>query len=292
MSKLTKEEQVIKTIENSDEQIKIISEKITEYERDIKNYKLCIEDLKNKLNYKNKVSKDLKNQIYSKNKIVRQILKPYYIELRKKIINQWQKEYNIESDIDLKVVNRSNLDSLYSILEMIENSLSTSSIKLERLKASREYLLKQFRYENIENGKIINIDKDNKNIIVQNESIILKNYKDQIAICNINGEILYLVNSNDFNFACGNVDLQNISNMKFYETRSKIAKEKTISKGNVELDDTFDVATIYNDNSVILKDVDENNVGIFDENENLIEIIPKDYTLKLEMINKNNSRSL
>ena len=30
MSKLTKEEQVIKTIENSDEQIKIISEKITE----------------------------------------------------------------------------------------------------------------------------------------------------------------------------------------------------------------------------------------------------------------------
>lgn len=292
MSKLTKEEQVIKTIENSDEQIKIISEKITEYERDIKNYKLCIEDLKNKLNYKNKVSKDLKNQIYSKNKIVRQILKPYYIELRKKIINQWQKEYNIESDIDLKVVNRSNLDSLYSILEMIENSLSTSSIKLERLKASREYLLKQFRYENIENGKIINIDKDNKNIIVQNESIILKNYNDQIAICNTNGEILYLVNSNDFNFACGNVDLQNISNMKFYETRSKIAKEKTISKGNVELDDTFDVATIYNDNSVILKDVDENNVGIFDENENLIEIIPKDYTLKLEMINKNNSRSL
>lgn len=292
MSKLTKEEQVIKTIENSDEQIKIISEKITEYERDIKNYKLCIEDLKNKLNYKNKVSKDLKNQIYSKNKIVRQILKPYYIELRKKIINQWQKEYNIESDIDLKVVNRSNLDSLYSILEMIENSLSTSSIKLERLKASREYLLKQFRYENIENGKIINIDKDNKNIIVQNESIILKNYNDQIAICNTNGKILYLVNSNDFNFACGNVDLQNISNMKFYETRSKIAKEKTISKGNVELDDTFDVATIYNDNSVILKDVDENNVGIFDENENLIEIIPKDYTLKLEMINKNNSRSL
>lgn len=292
MSKLTKEEQVIKTIENSDEQIKIISEKITEYERDIKNYKLCIEDLKNKLNYKNKVSKDLKNQIYSKNKIVRQILKPYYIELRKKIINQWQKEYNIESDIDLKVVNRSNLDSLYSILEMIENSLSTSSIKLERLKASREYLLKQFRYENIENGKIINIDKDNKNIIVQNESIILKNYNDQIAICNTNGEILYLVNSNDFNFACGNVDLQNISNMKFYETCSKIAKEKTISKGNVELDDTFDVATIYNDNSVILKDVDENNVGIFDENENLIEIIPKDYTLKLEMINKNNSRSL
>lgn len=292
MSKLTKEEQVIKTIENSDEQIKIISEKITEYERDIKNYKLCIEDLKNKLNYKNKVSKDLKNQIYSKNKIVRQILKPYYIELRKKIINQWQKEYNIESDIDLKVVNRSNLDSLYSILEMIENSLSTSSIKLERLKASREYLLKQFRYENIENGKIINIDKDNKNIIVQNESIILKNYNDQIAICNTNGEILYLVNSNDFNFACGNVDLQNISNMKFYETRSKIAKEKTISKGNVELDDTFDVATIYNDNSVILKDVDENNVGIFDENENLIEIIPKDYTLKLELINKNNSRSL
>lgn len=292
MSKLTKEEQVIKTIENSDEQIKIISEKIAEYERDIKNYKLCIEDLKNKLNYKNKVSKDLKNQIYSKNKIVRQILKPYYIELRKKIINQWQKEYNIESDIDLKVVNRSNLDSLYSILEMIENSLSTSSIKLERLKASREYLLKQFRYENIENGKIINIDKDNKNIIVQNESIILKNYNDQIAICNTNGEILYLVNSNDFNFACGNVDLQNISNMKFYETRSKIAKEKTISKGNVELDDTFDVATIYNDNSVILKDVDENNVGIFDENENLIEIIPKDYTLKLEMINKNNSRSL
>ena len=80
--------------------------------------------------------------------------------------------------------------------------------------------------------------------------------------------------------------------MKFYETRSKIAKVKTISKGNVELDDTFDVATIYNDNSVILKDVDENNVGIFDENENLIEIIPKDYTLKLEMINKNNSRSL
>ena len=292
MSKLTKEEQVIKTIENSDEQIKIISEKITEYERDIKNYKLCIEDLKNKLNYKNKVSKDLKNQIYSKNKIVRQILKPYYIELRKKIINQWQKEYNIESDIDLKVVNRSNLDSLYSILEMIENSLSTSSMKLERLKASREYLLKQFRYENIENGKIINIDKDNKNIIVQNESIILKNYNDQIAICNTNGEILYLVNSNDFNFACGNVDLQNISNMKFYETRSKIAKEKTISKGNVDLDDTFDVATIYNDNSVILKDVDENNVGIFDENENLIEIIPKDYTLKLEMINKNNSRSL
>lgn len=292
MSKLTKEEQVIKTIENSDEQIKIISEKITEYERDIKNYKLCIEDLKNKLDYKNKVSKDLKNQIYSKNKIVRQILKPYYIELRKKIINQWQKEYNIEADIDLKVVNRSNLDSLYSILEMIENSLSTSSIKLERLKASREYLLKQFRYENIENGKIINIDKDNKNIIVQNESIILKNYNDQIAICNTNGEILYLVNSNDFNFACGNVDLQNISNMKFYETRSKIAKEKTISKGNVELDDTFDVATIYNDNSVILKDVDENNVGIFDENENLIEIIPKDYTLKLEMINKNNSRSL
>ena len=279
MSKLTKEEQVIKTIENSDEQIKTISEKIAEYERDIKNYKLCIEDLKNKLDYKNKVSKDLKNQIYSKNKIVRQILKPYYIELRKKIINQWQKEYNIESDIDLKVVNRSNLDSLYSILEMIENSLSTSSIKLERLKASREYLLKQFRYENIENGKIINIDKDNKNIIVQNESIILKNYNDQIAICNTNGEILYLVNSNDFNFACGNVDLQNISNMKFYETRSKIAKEKTISKGNVELDDTFDVATIYNDNSVILKDVDENNVGIFDENENLIEIIPKDYTL-------------
>lgn len=292
MSKLTKEEQVIKTIENSDEQIKVLSEKIAEYERDIKNYKLCIEDLKNKLNYKNKVSKDLKNQIYSKNKIVRKILKPYYIELRKKIINQWQKEYNIESDIDLKVVNRSNLDSLYSILEMIENSLSTSSIKLERLKASREYLLKQFRYENIENGKIINIDKDNKNIIVQNESIILKNYNDQIAICNTNGEILYLVNSNDFNFACGNVDLQNISNMKFYETRSKIAKEKTISKGNVELDDTFDVATIYNDNSVILKDVDENNVGIFDENENLIEIIPKDYTLKLEMINKNNSRSL
>ena len=292
MSKLTKEEQVIKTIENSDEQIKTISEKIAEYERDIKNYKLCIEDLKNKLDYKNKVSKDLKNQIYSKNKIVRQILKPYYIELRKKIINQWQKEYNIEADIDLKVVNRSNLDSLYSILEMIENSLSTSSIKLERLKASREYLLKQFRYENIENGKIINIDKDNKNIIVQNESIILKNYNDQIAICNTNGEILYLVNSNDFNFACGNVDLQNISNMKFYETRSKIAKEKTISKGNVELDDTFDVATIYNDNSVILKDVDENNVGIFDENENLIEIIPKDYTLKLEMINKNNSRSL
>lgn len=292
MSKLTKEEQVIKTIENSDEQIKVLSEKIAEYERDIKNYKLCIEDLKNKLNYKNKVSKDLKNQIYSKNKIVRKILKPYYIELRKKIINQWQKEYNIESDIDLKVVNRSNLDSLYSILEMIENSLSTSSIKLERLKASREYLLKQFRYENIENGKIINIDKDNKNIIVQNESIILKNYNDQIAICNTNGEILYLVNSNDFNFACGNVDLQNISNMKFYETRSKIAKVKTISKGNVELDDTFDVATIYNDNSVILKDVDENNVGIFDENENLIEIIPKDYTLKLEMINKNNSRSL
>lgn len=292
MSKLTKEEQVIKTIENSDEQIKVLSEKIAEYERDIKNYKLCIEDLKNKLNYKNKVSKDLKNQIYSKNKIVRKILKPYYIELRKKIINQWQKEYNIESDIDLKVVNRSNLDSLYSILEMIENSLSTSSIKLERLKASRKYLLKQFRYENIENGKIINIDKDNKNIIVQNESIILKNYNDQIAICNTNGEILYLVNSNDFNFACGNVDLQNISNMKFYETRSKIAKEKTISKGNVELDDTFDVATIYNDNSVILKDVDENNVGIFDENENLIEIIPKDYTLKLEMINKNNSRSL
>ena len=80
--------------------------------------------------------------------------------------------------------------------------------------------------------------------------------------------------------------------MKFYETRSKIAKEKTISNGNVELDDTFDVTTIYNDNSVILKDVDENNVGIFDENENLIEIIPKDYTLKLEMINKNNSRSL
>lgn len=292
MSKLTKEEQVIKTIENSDEQIKVLSEKIAEYERDIKNYKLCIEDLKNKLNYKNKVSKDLKNQIYSKNKIVRKILKPYYIELRKKIINQWQKEYNIESDIDLKVVNRSNLDSLYSILEMIENSLSTSSIKLERLKASREYLLKQFRYENIENGKIINIDKDNKNIIVQNESIILKNYNDQIAICNTNGEILYLVNSNDFNFACGNVDLQNISNMKFYETRSKIAKVKTISNGNVELDDTFDVATIYNDNSVILKDVDENNVGIFDENENLIEIIPKDYTLKLEMINKNNSRSL
>lgn len=292
MSKLTKEEQVIKTIENSDEQIKVLSEKIAEYKRDIKNYKLCIEDLKNKLNYKNKVSKDLKNQIYSKNKIVRKILKPYYIELRKKIINQWQKEYNIESDIDLKVVNRSNLDSLYSILEMIENSLSTSSIKLERLKASREYLLKQFRYENIENGKIINIDKDNKNIIVQNESIILKNYNDQIAICNTNGEILYLVNSNDFNFACGNVDLQNISNMKFYETRSKIAKVKTISKGNVELDDTFDVATIYNDNSVILKDVDENNVGIFDENENLIEIIPKDYTLKLEMINKNNSRSL
>lgn len=292
MSKLTKEEQVIKTIENSDEQIKTISEKIAEYERDIKNYKLCIEDLKNKLDYKNKVSKDLKNQIYSKNKIVRQILKPYYIELRKKIINQWQKEYNIESDIDLKVVNRSNLDSLYSILEMIENSLSTSSIKLKRLKASRKYLLKQFRYENIENGKIINIDKDNKNIIVQNESIILKNYNDQIAICNTNGENLYLVNSKDFNFACGNVDLQNISNMKFYETRSKIAKEKTISKGNVELDDTFDVATIYNDNSVILKDVDENNVGIFDENENLIEIIPKDYTLKLEMINKNNSRSL
>ena len=244
------------------------------------------------MNYKNKVSKDLKNQIYSKNKIVRKILKPYYIELRKKIINQWQKEYNIESDIDLKVVNRSNLDSLYSILEMIENSLSTSSIKLKRLKASRKYLLKQFRYENIENGKIINIDKNNKNIIVQNESIILKNYNDQIAICNTNGEILYLVNSKDFNFACGNVDLQNISNMKFYETRSKIAKVKTISKGNVELDDTFDVATIYNDNSVILKDVDENNVGIFDENENLIEIIPKDYTLKLEMINKNNSRSL
>ena len=187
MSKLTKEEQVIKTIENSDEQIKVLSEKIAEYERDIKNYKLCIEDLKNKLNYKNKVSKDLKNQIYSKNKIVRKILKPYYIELRKKIINQWQKEYNIESDIDLKVVNRSNLDSLYSILEMIENSLSTSSIKLERLKASRKYLLKQFRYENIENGKIINIDKDNKNIIVQNESIILKNYNDQIAICNTNG---------------------------------------------------------------------------------------------------------
>lgn len=292
MSKLTKEEQVIKTIENSDEQIKVLSEKIADYERDIKNYKLCIEDLKNKLNYKNKVSKDLKNQIYSKNKIVRKILKPYYIELRKKIINQWQKEYNIESDIDLKVVNRSNLDSLYSILEMIENSLSTSSIKLERLKASRKYLLKQFRYENIENGKIINIDKDNKNIIVQNESIILKNYNDQIAICNTNGEILYLVNSKDFNFACGNVDLQNISNMKFYETRSKIAKEKTISNGNVELDDTFDVTTIYNDNSVILKDVDENNVGIFDENENLIEIIPKDYTLKLEMINKNNSRSL
>lgn len=292
MSKLTKEEQVIKTIENSDEQIKVLIEEIAEYKRSLEGFKRCIADFENKLNYKNQVSIDLKDQIYSKNKRVRQILKPYYDELRKKIIHKRQKEYNIEPDIELGVINQVNLDSLYSSLNIIANSLSVCSMKLERLKASRKYLLKQFRYENIEHGKIINIDKDNKNIIVQNESIILKNYNDQIAICNTNGEILYLVNSKDFNFACGNVDLQNISNMKFYETRSKIAKEKTISKGNVELDDTFDVATIYNDNSVILKDVDENNVGIFDENENLIEIIPKDYTLKLEMINKNNLRSL
>ena len=56
MSKLTKEEQVIKTIENSDEQIKIISEKITEYERDINGIEENINYLEEqKIKYKEQV---------------------------------------------------------------------------------------------------------------------------------------------------------------------------------------------------------------------------------------------
>ena len=55
MSKLTKEEQVIKTIENSDEQIKVLIEEIAEYKRSLEGFKRCIADFENKLNYKIKI---------------------------------------------------------------------------------------------------------------------------------------------------------------------------------------------------------------------------------------------
>jgi len=274
---MNKQIQIEKMYTNNKEKLKKLEIEKQYLQDSLKMYEKSIAIHEKIVEFKHQTATKLYDEIDRKNFIYKLLLKKRLLVKRQEIIDSHLKKFGLTKDTNFKGATTYNLNALKKVKKITENALIQTEQEIQKNINAFNIALCECKSFH----KVL-INSLTKNVGILNESIILKNTAEsQISIYNQNDDFIISVDSNNFNYSCGELSFQKNTKIKFVPLYKE--EEENINTNHVILDDDLQNAYIYNADCVILKNDEEGNILVLDTNgEDILGNIPKEYTLRMK----------